>query len=125
LTTVVVLPTPPFWLAQAMIWPTQVPISVIGTFKFYHSGPVPGSRGLLRSVQGLVGSLAKFRRPFGAPYPKRLYGGLHGPYVRGFSRYVDMPCDCDLVGEPLGGPGIASAGDARLCGGDLVAGLDG
>jgi hypothetical protein len=31
LTTVVVLPTPPFWLAQAMIWPNQVPISIGGT----------------------------------------------------------------------------------------------
>jgi hypothetical protein len=30
----VVLPTPPFWLAQAMIWPTQVPISVVGTLEF-------------------------------------------------------------------------------------------
>jgi hypothetical protein len=29
LTTVVVLPTPPFWFAQAMIWPNQVPISVV------------------------------------------------------------------------------------------------
>ena len=51
LTTVVVLPTPPFWLAQAMIWPTQAPISVVGTFRFYHSGPFPGSERLPRRTR--------------------------------------------------------------------------
>jgi hypothetical protein len=37
------LPTPPFWLAQAMIWPTQAPNAVVGKVKFYHSGPFHGS----------------------------------------------------------------------------------
>src|ERR1035437_5155778 len=79
LTTVVVLPTPPFWLAQAMIWPTQVPISVIGTVKFYHSGPLPGSRDRPRALTEVVGP-AESRARLRSGYRNGIDDGLRAAY---------------------------------------------
>src|ERR1035437_875963 len=81
LTTVVVLPTPPFWLAQAMIWPTQVPISVVDTLVFYHPGP----------IQRLVWPVH--------PDPSgRVWGTSTGfwiPYQRGIDRRLSRDCGSD------------------------------
>jgi hypothetical protein len=63
LTTVVVLPTPPFWFAQAMIWPNQVPISVVQNELILAFGAVARFGGwLLKRVLPTRRGLAGLRR---------------------------------------------------------------
>jgi hypothetical protein len=64
LTTVVVLPTPPFWFAQAMIWPNQVPISVVQNKPILAFGAVARFGGWL--LKQVLPTRARFVRAPGA-----------------------------------------------------------